>query len=845
MGGSVSGLAGTGLTLRNNGTNDLAVAANGTFTFGAPLSAGEGYSVSVAAQPVNPSQTCTVTNSSGALASASVTNVTVACATNVYHLGGTVTGLLGSGLTLDVNAASPLAVGANGSFNFPTSLASGAAYAVTVATHPTSPSQTCTVTNSSGTLAGADVTNIAIVCTTNSYNIGGSVSGLAGTGLALSLNGAAPLAISADGGFTFPSDVQSGSAYAVTIATQPASPAPPCLVAGGAGVVGGENVTSVRVVCGNSIGTVGGIITGLRGTGLELRNNGGDALIVNASGAFTFDSEMPIGDTYSVTIASLPHMPRQICTVSRGAGTVSSIAVTSVSIDCELRPGNLRTSIAAPTYPPGSDEQQTFTSLNSARSGGGFGKLAQDTNLDAAARAHAQYLATRFYSAGRFDPGAIEAHTEEQGVSQFTGALPADRARAAGYGWLDGAEAAVFNVGKASRDCSDQILDSLVLRHKMMNTEMRDMGVGIADTADGNGFVCVVLAAYADFRGEAPGGWLGVYPFDTAAPITLAMASDTTAESFGTNRGMPVMLMADRDAPLSLTVTVRKNATSAVLSSTTVTNATLPDELRPNEVFAIPSVYLEPETVYTVRAEGTVEGIPVDQTTQFTTGTRSHSAPFATTLAAGSIRAVYAYPTDRTPSDEYRAAVQMAVEHIQGWYQQQLGGETFSIYDTSPQVCALPRASAYYLEDPWDRVQTDIQACVPAHFGDPDYDWVIYADVDDGCNLPGRLGAGWDSLTMLPRADLAGLTAHDTGIDGCGQPRPVYPISRWIGGLAHEVGHTFNIPHPPGCEAGLPGCDAAALMWQGYIAYPATYFSAIERTRLLAHRFINLQRFGR
>jgi hypothetical protein len=267
--------------------------------------------------------------------------------------------------------------------------------------------------------------------------------------------------------------------------------------------------------------------------------------------------------------------------------------------------------------------------------------------------------------------------------------------------------------------------------------------------------------------------------------------------------------------------------------------------LASNEVFAIPSEYLEPNTVYTVRAAGTVEGQPVDQTTQFTTGARSHSAPFAATLATGTVRAVYAYPTDRTASAEYSDAVQMAVEHIQGWYQQQLGGETFSIYSTSPQVCALPQSSAYYLENPWDRVQADIQACVPAHFGDPDYDWIIYADVDYGCNLPGRLGAGWDSLTLLPRADLLGLTGGDTGIDGCGHQRPVYPISRWIGGLAHEVGHTFNLPHPPGCETAQPGCDSVALMWLGYLSYPATYFSSTQRASLLLHRFINVQRFGR
>jgi len=346
-----------------------------------------------------------------------------------------------------------------------------------------------------------------------------------------------------------------------------------------------------------------------------------------------------------------------------------------------------------------------------------------------------------------------------------------------------------------------------------MDTAMRDVGVGIADTADGKGFVCVVLAAYADFRGEAPGGWLGVYPFDAAGPISLAMASDATGQSFGTNRGMPVMLMSDRDAPLSLTVSLRNSATGVLIGSTTVTNATLPDELGANEAFAIPSIYLEPNTVYQVRAVGTVEGLAVDQTTHFTTGARSTSAPFATTLSPGSMRAIYAYPTDRAVNDEYRAGVQMALEHIRGWFQQQLDGETFPIYGALPEVCALPHASAYYVDNAWLAVEEDILTCLPARSGDPDYDWVIYADVYDGCNRAGRLGGGESAFALLGREDLDGLTGHDSGVDGCGNPRAAPPL-----GFHHVAGLYLLSRHVSRVQR----------------------FGDAE-----ASRFINVQRFGR
>src|SRR5688572_30249031 len=136
VGGTITGLAGTGLVLQNNGGNNLTVPANGSFTFVSAMTAASAYSVTVLTQPSAPTQTCAVTNGSGSVGSANVANVAVACTTNAYSVGGTVTGLTASGLVLQNNGANDLAISANGNFTFQTTVASGAPYAITIKTQP-------------------------------------------------------------------------------------------------------------------------------------------------------------------------------------------------------------------------------------------------------------------------------------------------------------------------------------------------------------------------------------------------------------------------------------------------------------------------------------------------------------------------------------------------------------------------------------------------------------------------------------------------------------------------------------------------------------------------------------
>src|SRR5580692_3093602 len=81
VGGTVSRLAGAMVVLQDNNGNNLNVTANGPFTFTTALASGTNYSVSVLTQPSNPGQICTVTNGSGTVGSAAITNVAVTCQT--------------------------------------------------------------------------------------------------------------------------------------------------------------------------------------------------------------------------------------------------------------------------------------------------------------------------------------------------------------------------------------------------------------------------------------------------------------------------------------------------------------------------------------------------------------------------------------------------------------------------------------------------------------------------------------------------------------------------------------------------------------------------------------------
>ena len=171
--------------MQDNGGDSLTVTANGAFTFKTAVTGADIYLVTVLTQPTSPNQICTVANGSGS-ASANVTNVAVTCVLS-YTIGGTATGVVGSGLILQDSAGNTVeklpisAANGNQAFTFKQLVPTGTMYSVTIFAQPTGPTQTCTVTPStaSGT-ATANVTNVAVVCPAVTFSVGGTVVGLQG-----------------------------------------------------------------------------------------------------------------------------------------------------------------------------------------------------------------------------------------------------------------------------------------------------------------------------------------------------------------------------------------------------------------------------------------------------------------------------------------------------------------------------------------------------------------------------------------------------------------------------------------------------------------------------------------
>ena len=349
-----------GITLRNSGGDDLKVFADGPASFNTVIATGTAYAVTVSSQPTGPVQTCTVTNGSGTIAGSDVTNVAIDCPfATAYAVGGTVTGLIGTGLDLQYNAdnvslPSIDQVTANGAFVFDasrTSAVNGTVYGITITRQPTNPAQTCVVVNGSGTVAGADVNDVNVVCGTHTVSV--TVVGQrqhSAHGMTLQNNGGDDKRTFVDGTFTFATALPVGSAYNVTVSAQPQTPDQTCTVSNGSGTIGSSDITDIVVNCPYPPAyAVGGTITGLTGTGLDLTyfslNLGvqlGTAAITNNSFVFAASDTSAInGTSYSISVRIQPTNqtcfftgPGAIAGTSFVSGTVGNADVTDLNLTC-------------------------------------------------------------------------------------------------------------------------------------------------------------------------------------------------------------------------------------------------------------------------------------------------------------------------------------------------------------------------------------------------------------------------------------------------------------------------------------------------------------------------------
>jgi len=163
-----------------------------------------------------------------------------------FTIAGAVTGLNADGLILLNNGGDDLTVPANAAaFQFATPVRFGGHYSVAVFSQPTG--LTCSVGNGQGNHLHHDIVNVRVACSAITFNVGGTIAGLTGSGLVLRNSGDDDLTIPANATtFEFATPVAYGSQYAVTVATQPFGQS--CVFANASGIVTTE-VGDVTLTC--------------------------------------------------------------------------------------------------------------------------------------------------------------------------------------------------------------------------------------------------------------------------------------------------------------------------------------------------------------------------------------------------------------------------------------------------------------------------------------------------------------------------------------------------------------------------------------------------------------------
>lgn len=354
VGGTVSGVipaAGSGsqLVLENNGGDPLFLNKNGAFAFSQVLPAGAAYDVTIHIGPVAPPETCTVQNAGGQAGPASATAVTITCALKSFTVGGTVSGLGGSSLTLSDmsnNGAQSLTISANGPFTFATPIPYGDSYNVSVVSQPVNPNETCFLSNQDGDVR-SNITNVTVSCEPNLYTIGGNVTGLTGSGLVLAINGGGNLPVSASAAFTFPPGLlASGSPYILSVAKQPSNPLQTCIVPNGVGTIANASVTTLNVIC-----SIPRFAYGAGGHGNDVLAYAIDV----TGGALTMiaGSPFPAGDsTYGITVDPgnrFLYATNIGATFGPGSNTISAYTIDSATGALTAVTGSPFASVVAPT----------------------------------------------------------------------------------------------------------------------------------------------------------------------------------------------------------------------------------------------------------------------------------------------------------------------------------------------------------------------------------------------------------------------------------------------------------------------------------------------------------------
>jgi hypothetical protein len=206
------------------------------------------------------------------------------------------------------------------------------------------------------------------------------------------------------------------------------------------------------------------------------------------------------------------------------------------------------------------------------------------------------------------------------------------------------------------------------------------------------------------------------------------------------------------------------------------------------------------------------------------------------------VRLIYLIPSDKSSRQDYAIKMENAIRHLQIWYRNELGNsKSFSLHTPTGEAYNTTHPASWYQTNRvgsdrrlwfWNNVVADGFSLTGGRFDDLGNRWIFYIDADPACGQIG--GAAAAGVAVLPANDLRGLTGQQN-IPGCAnEPPDPFGVCRWVGGLGHELGHTFGLPHPRECEDNDPNtaCPSDALMWTGFATYPAAFLLPADKDTL-------------
>jgi hypothetical protein len=221
---------------------------------------------------------------------------------------------------------------------------------------------------------------------------------------------------------------------------------------------------------------------------------------------------------------------------------------------------------------------------------------------------------------------------------------------------------------------------------------------------------------------------------------------------------------------------------------------------------------------------------------------QSLDGPVTSAGEAQRVRAVYLVPSDRLIETGYRQGLERAMRQVQAYYRSQLGGKTFQLHDPMVEVMGTSHPVSWYQSlapaaDPayrfWNGTISDGFALTGGGFDDPQNRWLFLIDADSLCGQIG--GAGTSGVAVVPKNDARNLLCESL-VSACPGDTQYPGICVSTGGIGHELGHAFDLPHPDlsTCPAADPDCSHA-LMWLGYLTYPTAYLLDADKTSLLTN----------